>query len=139
MSADLLARYLVVSFGIFLVRQYALSSIPDELLEAARVDGAGEWWIFFRIVLPLMRGPIGTLTVLAFFQAWTTFAWPMVINMARGKCVLEVGLALFQTGFIVDLGRLSAAAALSLISSVIFFGAMRRNFVKGVATSGMKE
>ncbi|WP_430764212.1 hypothetical protein [Rhizobium sp. BR 315] len=75
----------------------------------------------------------------AFFQAWTTFAWPMVINMARGKCVLEVGLALFQTGFIVDLGRLSAAAALSLIPSVIFFGAMRRNFVKGVATSGMKE
>jgi len=135
----LLAGYLVMSFGIFLVRQYALTSIPDELLEAARVDGAGEWWIFFRIVLPLMRGPIGTLTVLAFFQAWTTFAWPMIVNTARDKYVLEVGLALFQTGFTVDLGRLSAAAALSLIPSVIFFGAMRRNFVKGVATSGMKE
>lgn len=135
----LLAGYLVMSFGIFLVRQYALTSIPDELLEAARMDGAGEWWIFFRIVLPLMRGPIGTLTVLAFFQAWTTFAWPMIVNTARDKYVLEVGLALFQTGFTVDLGRLSAAAALSLIPSVIFFGAMRRNFVKGVATSGMKE
>ncbi|HCJ72632.1 carbohydrate ABC transporter permease [Agrobacterium tumefaciens] len=135
----LLAGYLVMSFGIFLVRQYAISSIPDELMEAARMDGAGEWWIFFRIVLPLMRGPIGTLTVLAFFQAWTTFAWPMVVNTARDKYVLEVGLALFQTGFTVDLGRLSAAAALSLIPSVIFFGAMRRNFVKGVAASGMKE
>ena len=135
----LLAGYLVMSFGIFLVRQYAISSIPDELMEAARMDGAGEWCIFFRIVLPLMRGPIGTLTVLAFFQAWTTFAWPMVVNTARDKYVLEVGLALFQTGFTVDLGRLSAAAALSLIPSVIFFGAMRRNFVKGVAASGMKE
>ncbi|MBB6484782.1 carbohydrate ABC transporter permease [Rhizobium lusitanum] len=135
----LLAGYLVMSFGIFLIRQYALTSIPDELLEAARMDGAGEWWIFLRIVLPLMRGPIGTLTVLAFFQAWTTFAWPMIVNTARDKYVLEVGLALFQTGFTVDLGRLSAAAALSLIPSVIFFGAMRRNFVKGVATSGMKE
>ncbi len=135
----LLAGYLVMSFGIFLIRQYAISSIPDELMEAARMDGAGEWWIFFRIVLPLMRGPIGTLTVLAFFQAWTTFAWPMVVNTARDKYVLEVGLALFQTGFTVDLGRLSAAAALSLIPSVIFFGAMRRNFVKGVAASGMKE
>jgi multiple sugar transport system permease protein len=108
-------------------------------MEAARMDGAGEWWIFFRIVLPLMRGPIGTLAVLAFFSAWTTFAWPMVVNTARDKYVLEVGLALFQTGFTVDLGRLSAAAALSLIPSVIFFGAMRRNFVKGVAASGMKE
>ncbi|WP_309578296.1 MULTISPECIES: carbohydrate ABC transporter permease [Rhizobium/Agrobacterium group] len=135
----LLAGYLVMSFGIFLIRQYAISSIPDELMEAARMDGAGEWWIFFRIVLPLMRGPIGTLTVLAFFQAWTTFAWPMVVNTARDKYVLEVGLALFQTGFTVDLGRLSAAAALSLIPSVVFFGAMRRNFVKGVAASGMKE
>jgi len=135
----LLAGYLVMSFGIFLIRQYVISAIPDELMEAARMDGAGEWWIFFRIVLPLMRGPIGTLTVLAFFQAWTTFAWPMVVNTARDKYVLEVGLALFQTGFTVDLGRLSAAAALSLIPSVIFFGAMRRNFVKGVAASGMKE
>jgi len=135
----LLAGYLVMSFGIFLIRQYAISSIPDELMEAARMDGAGEWWVFFRIVLPLMRGPIGTLTVLAFFQAWTTFAWPMVVNTARDKYVLEVGLALFQTGFTVDLGRLSAAAALSLIPSVVFFGAMRRNFVKGVAASGMKE
>lgn len=135
----LLAGYLVMSFGIFLIRQYAISSIPDELMEAARMDGAGEWWILFRIVLPLMRGPIGTLTVLAFFQAWTTFAWPMVVNTARDKYVLEVGLALFQTGFTVDLGRLSAAAALSLIPSVVFFGAMRRNFVKGVAASGMKE
>ena len=135
----LLAGYLVMSFGIFLIRQYVISSIPDELMEAARMDGAGEWWIFFRIVLPLMRGPIGTLAVLAFFSAWTTFAWPMVVNTARDKYVLEVGLALFQTGFTVDLGRLSAAAALSLIPSVIFFGAMRRNFVKGVAASGMKE
>lgn len=135
----LMAGYMVMSFGIFLIRQYAINAIPNELLEAARIDGAGEWWIFFRIVLPLMRGPLGTLAVLAFFQAWTAFAWPMVVNTARDQYTLEVGLAMFQTGFTVDLGRLSAAAAIALVPSVLFFAAMRRNFVKGVAATGMKE
>jgi multiple sugar transport system permease protein len=135
----LMVAYLVMSFGIFLIRQYAISSLPDELLEAARIDGAGEWWIFLRIAVPLMRGPIGTLAVLAFFQAWTAFAWPLVVNSTKETYVLEVGLALFQTGFTVDLGRLSAAAALALVPSVLFFAVMRRNFVKGVAASGIKE
>ncbi len=104
-----------MSFGIFLVRQYVMTSIPDELLEAARVDGAGELWIFLRIVLPLMRGPLGALAVLAFFQAWTAFAWPLVVMTNKETYTLEVGLALFQTGFTVDIGRLSAAAALALV------------------------
>ena len=86
-----------------------------------------------------MRGPLGALSVLAFFQAWTAFAWPLVIATNRDTYTLEVGLALFQTGFTVDLGRLSAAAALALIPSVLFFSFMRRNFVRGVAASGLKE
>ncbi|MHC2286400.1 carbohydrate ABC transporter permease [Bradyrhizobium barranii] len=94
----LLIGYLIMSFGIFLVRQYVMTSIPDELLEAARVDGAGELWIFLRIVLPLMRGPLGALAVLAFFQAWTAFAWPLVVMTNKETYTLEVGLALFQTG-----------------------------------------
>jgi multiple sugar transport system permease protein len=135
----LLLGYLVMSFGIFLIRQYAISAIPNELLEAARIDGAGEWWIFLRIAVPLMRGPLGTLAVLAFFQAWTSFAWPLVVTSTKESYTLEVGLAMFQTGFTVDLGRLSAAAALSLVPSVVFFAAMRRNFVSGLAASGLKE
>jgi multiple sugar transport system permease protein len=135
----LLIGYLVMSFGIFLVRQYVVTSIPDELLEAARIDGAGEGWIFLHIVLPLLRGPMGALGVLAFFQAWTAFVWPIVIATTKESYTLEVGLALFQTGFTVDLGRLSAAAALALIPSVIFFAFMRRHFVEGVAATGLKE
>ncbi|MBL8589791.1 MAG: carbohydrate ABC transporter permease [Methylobacteriaceae bacterium] len=135
----LLIAYLVMSFGIFLIRQYAMTSIPDELIEAARVDGAGEWWIFLRVALPLMRGPLGALGVLAFFQAWTAFAWPLVVAAKTEAQVIEVGLALFQTGFTVELGRLSAAAAVALVPSVVFFAVMRRNFVRGVAASGMKE
>lgn len=137
--AGLLVAYLVMSFGIFLIRQYAQNSIPDELIEAARVDGAGEWWIFARVAVPLMRGPLGALGVLAFFQAWTAFAWPMVIVPQTDSRTLEVGLALFQTGFTIELGKLSAAAAVALGPSVLFFALMRRNFVRGVAASGMKE
>lgn len=135
----LLIGYLVMSFGIFLIRQYVITSIPDELLEAARMDGATEGWIFFKVVVPLLRGPLGALGVLAFFQAWTAFVWPLIVASNKESYTLEVGLALFQTGFTVDFGRLSAAAAIALIPSVTFFSMMRRHFVQGMATGGVKE
>lgn len=135
----MLIGYLVMSFGIFLIRQNVQHSIPDELLEAARIDGASEFWIFFVIALPLLRGALGALAVLAFFQAWTAFAWPLIIATTRDSYTIEVGLALFQTGFTVDLGRLSAASALVLIPSVSLFVLLRRNFVQGIASTGLKE
>jgi multiple sugar transport system permease protein len=135
----LLLGYLVMSFGIFLIRQNVIHSIPDELIEAARIDGAGELWIFWRIVLPLLRGALGALGVLAFFQAWTAFAWPLIVATTRESYTIEVGLALFQTGFTIDLGRLSAAAAVVLVPSVTLFVILRRNFVQGVASTGLKE
>lgn len=135
----MLIGYLVMSFGIFLVRQNAIHSIPDELIEAARIDGAGEFWIFLRIVLPLLRGALGALGVLAFFQAWTAFAWPLIVASRAESYTIEVGLALFQTGFTVDLGRLSAASALVLIPSITVFVLLRKNFVEGIASTGTKE
>lgn len=134
-----LLGYLVMSFGIFLVRQNVIHTIPEELLEAARIDGAGELWIFWRIVLPLLRGALGALFVLAFFQAWTAFAWPLIVLSTEQNYTIEVGLALFQTGFTVDLGRLSAASAIVLVPSVTLFVLLRRNFVEGVASTGLKE
>lgn len=138
-TQGLLIGYLVMSFGIFLIRQNVLASIPDELIEAARIDGAGEMWIYWHIVLPLLRGPMAALAVLAFFQAWTTFAWPMIVATRRSAYTIEVGLALFSTGYTVDLGKLSAASACVLIPSVLAFVLLRRNFVQGVASTGMKE
>lgn len=135
----LVLGYLVMAFGIFLIRQNVIHTVPDELLEAARMDGASEMLIFVRIVLPLLRGALGALAVLAFFQAWTAFAWPIIVATTRESYTIEVGLALFQTGFTVDLGRLSAAAALVLIPSVILFSILRKNFVQGIAATGIKE
>lgn len=138
-TAGLLIGYLVMSFGIFLIRQSVIHAIPDELIEAARIDGAGELWIFFFIVLPLLRGALGALAVLAFFQAWTAFAWPLIVATSRDSYTVEVGLALFQTGYTVDLGRLSAASALVLVPSVTIFVLLRKNFVEGIAATGIKE
>lgn len=135
----LLIGYLVMSFGIFLIRQNVIAAIPDELIEAARIDGAGEWWIFARIVVPLLRGPLGALGVLAFFQAWTAFAWPLIVATTKTSYTIEVGLALFQTGFTIDLGRLSAAAAIVMVPSITVFALFRRAFVQGIATGGLKE
>jgi multiple sugar transport system permease protein len=135
----LLVGYLVMSFGIFLIRQNVIHSIPDELLEAARIDGAGEFWVFFYIVLPLLRAPLAALGVLAFFQAWTAFTWPLIVSSTKTSYTIEVGLALFQTGFTVDVGRLSAASSVVLIPSVTLFVLLRRHFVQGVASTGLKE
>ena len=135
----LLVGYLVMSFGIFLIRQNVIASIPDELLEAARIDGGGELWIFWHVVLPLLRGPLAALAVLAFFQAWTAFAWPIVVTTRKTSFTIEVGLANFQSAYTIDLSLLSAASAAVMVPSVIAFVLLRRNFVEGIASSGMKE
>lgn len=135
----LLIGYLVMTFGIFLIRQNVIASIPDELLEAARIDGAGEFWIFGRVVVPLLKGPLAALAVLAFFQAWTTFAWPIIVMTRKSSFTIEVGLANFQSAYTVELSLLSAASAAVMVPSVLAFVLLRRNFVDGISTSGMKE
>jgi len=135
----LLIGYLVMSFGIFLIRQNVIHSIPDELLEAALIDGASEFWVFVYVVLPLLRGPLAALGVLAFFQAWTAFTWPLIVTSTKTTYTIEVGLALFQTGFTVDVGRLSAASSIVLIPSITLFVFLRRHFVQGVASTGLKD
>ena len=135
----LLVGYLVRSFGIFLIRQNVIASIPDELLEAARIDGAGELWIFWYVVLPLLRGPLAALAVLAFFQAWTAFAWPIIVTTRKASFTIEVGLANFQSAYTIDLSLLSAASAAVMVPSVLAFVLLRRNFVEGIAASGMKD
>jgi multiple sugar transport system permease protein len=86
-----------------------------------------------------LRSALWALAVLAFFQAWTAFAWPLIVATDRSSYTIEVGLALFQTGFTVDLGRLSAASAIVLVPSITLFVLLRRNFVEGVASTGLKE
>lgn len=134
----IIAPFLIMSYGIFFIRQSVLASIPDELMEAGRIDGASEWWIFTRVVMPLLVGPLSALGIFAFMQAWNQFVWPLIVAKSREMYTAEVGLALFQTGFTIDFGAVSAGSVISVAPILLVFFLLRRQIIEGVALSGLK-
>ncbi|GAA4441982.1 carbohydrate ABC transporter permease [Phytohabitans houttuyneae] len=134
----LILPFLATPFGVFLMRQYLLS-IPDELIEAARVDGAGELRIFARIVLPLCGPALATLTILTFLASWNNFLWPLVVATTEDKYTLPVALALYSVGQNrIDFGLVLAGAVAVLLPVVIVFVLLQRHFLRGIATTGLK-
>lgn len=132
------APYLIMSFGIFLMRQHIGHGIPDELLDAARVDGASELGIFLRVIVPLSSSAIGALGILAFIQAWAAFIWPLLMATNRSMYLMELGLSTFQFRFTVDYHYLSAAALLNTVPMLIAFVILRRRIMESVALTGLK-
>jgi multiple sugar transport system permease protein len=134
----LILPFLVGAFGAFLMRQYILG-IPDELLDAARVDGAGEYRIFFRIVLPLCGPALATLGVLAFLTNWNSFLWPLVVASTEDMYTLPVALALFSIGQQEsNIGLQMSGAVVFVLPIIILFFAMQRYVIRGIATTGLK-
>jgi len=134
----LVAPYLIMSYGIFFMRQNVLASIPDEILDASRIDGAGEFRIFFAIILPMLRGAAGALAIFAFMQTWAAFIWPLIITSDRGLWTMELGLGMFQYRFTVDLGPINAGSMLSILPVLTVFLLMRRHIVRGITLTGLK-
>jgi multiple sugar transport system permease protein len=134
----LVAPYLIMSYGIFFMRQNIMASIPDELLDAARIDGASEWAIFLRVVFPMLSGPIGAISIFAFQQTWAAFIWPLIITSSRELWTMELGLGMFQYRFTVDLGPINAGSMLSIIPVLIMFLLMRKKIIQGITLTGMK-
>ena len=132
------APYLIMSFGIFLMRQHIGHSIPDELLDAARVDGASELKIFIRVIVPLCSSAIGALGILAFIQAWAAFIWPLLMATNRSMYLMELGLSTFQFRYTADYHLLSAASVLNTIPMLIAFVILRRRIIESVALTGLK-
>ena len=132
------APYMVMSFGIFLMRQHIGHSIPEELLDAARVDGASELKIFLRLIVPLCSSPIGALGILAFIQAWAAFIWPLLMATTRSMYLMELGLSTFQFRYTADYHLLSAAAILNTVPMLIAFIILRRRIIESVALTGLK-
>jgi multiple sugar transport system permease protein len=130
--------YLIMSFGIFFIRQNVIASIPDELMMAARIDGASELRIFTRIILPLLGSACSALSIFAFIQAWTAFIWPLLIANTQNLYTMELGLAQFQTGFAINFGLTAAGSVISLIPVVVVFLLLRRRIITGVALTGIK-
>jgi len=129
---------LVMSFGIFLMRQHVASAIPDELLEAARVDGASEWWTFRRVLVPLSGSAMAAVGIFAFIQAWAAFIWPLLVANNQLLFNLEVGLTAFQFRFSTDYGKLMAGSTLSTLPMLIVFLLLRRRIIENMALTGIK-
>lgn len=136
--AGLILPFLVGAFGVFLMRQF-IGGIPDELLDAARVDGAGEHYIFWRIIMPLCGPAIATLTILTFLGSWNSFLWPLVVATSESMYTLPVAIALFATGQQeTNIALLMAGAVVVIVPVLIVFIVLQRYFTQGIAMTGIK-
>jgi alpha-1,4-digalacturonate transport system permease protein len=125
------------AFGIFMVRQFMVA-IPDELIEAARLDGAGEFTIFLRIVLPLSKPIIAVLVIFTFMWRWNDFAWPLVVLTDRDMFTVPLGLNLLRGEINPDWGNVMALALLSLLPMLAIFLVFQRYLIQGIASTGLK-
>ncbi len=123
------------AFGTFLLRQYFLS-IPRELEEAARVDGAGYFEIWWRIIMPLATPAIATLGVFSFMGAWNSFLWPFIMVSTAEMRTLTVALRSLQTEYGTEWGMMMAGSLIAMLPMLVIFLAAQRYFVRGIATSG---
>jgi multiple sugar transport system permease protein len=134
----LILPFLVAPFGVFLMRQY-IKGLPHDLLDAGRVDGAGELRIFARIILPLCGPALATLGILTFLASWNNFLWPLVVAQTEDTYTLPVALALFSKGQnATNYGLLLAGATVVVMPILLVFLAFQRRFIEGIATTGIK-
>ena len=130
--------FLVSPFGVFLMRQFILG-LPKDLLDAGRIDGAGELAIFARIILPLCGPALATLGILTFLGSWNNFLWPLVVAQSEDKYTLPVALALYATGQnSTNYGLLLAGATVTILPILLIFLIFQRKFIEGIATTGLK-
>jgi multiple sugar transport system permease protein len=136
--AAVILPYAAGAFGVFLMRQFMLS-LPSDLLDQARVDGAGEWTIFWRIVLPLVKPALATLGIFQFLATWNNFLWPLVVLTDESKYTLPVALATFAIGQNKAEYGLLMAGAVALVAPVILvFLLLQRHFTQTIAMTGLK-
>lgn len=125
------------AFGVFMMRQF-YEGIPDELCEAARIDGLNEYQIWWRIMLPLSKPALSTLVIFTFVNTWNDFLGPMIYLTETKLKTLQIGLRMFITQYSSEYGLIMAASVLSLIPVLIVFLSLQKYFVQGVASSGLK-
>lgn len=135
--AVLIIPHAGAAFGVFLLRQFFLS-VPDELLDAARVDGAGDFRIFGTIVLPLARPALTTLAIFTFQGYWNDFLWPLVVISDDRYRTLQVGLTVFRHRDTTDWGPMMASATIATLPMVVVFLLGQRYFIKGIAVTGIQ-
>ncbi len=135
--AGLIVTELVGVWGIFLMRQYFLS-IPRELEDAARVDGASEWQVFYRVALPLAKPALATVALFSFVETWKSFLWPLIVTRSMGMRPVEVGIAAFHGIYFTNWPFQMAAAVTAVVPILVLFLFTQRYFVRGIQLAGLK-
>lgn len=125
------------AFGVFLMRQF-YQGVPDELCDTARIDGLSEYGIWARIMLPLSKPALSTLTIFTFVATWNDFLGPMIYLTDTKLKTIQIGLRMFISQYSAEYGLIMAASVVSIIPVVIVFLALQKYFVQGVAASGIK-
>lgn len=136
-AGALIVPSFVNAFGIFLSKQ-ACDDIPNELIEAARMEGASNWSIYLKIVLPLLKPTVGALTIFTFLNYWNDYLNPLIMINDIKKMTLPLALSYFSSQHTADLSATMAASALIMIPVIIVFLMFQKQFIKGIATTGMK-
>lgn len=124
-------------FGIFMMKQH-IASVPDEILEAARIDGANEFYIFHKIVIPMAKNGISSIAIFQFLWAWEDFLWPYLVIDDSKKQLLSVGLKMFNGQYSTDYGALFAATTISIIPVLAVYLFFQKQFIAGIAASAVK-
>jgi multiple sugar transport system permease protein len=135
--AGLISTELVSVWGIFLLRQY-FRTVPRELEDAARIDGAGPWRIFWSVSLPLAKPALATLGLFAFIEAWKNLLWPLIVTRSMEMRTVEVGIASFHGMFITNWPYQMAAAVTAVVPIALVFLFTQRYFVQGIQMTGFK-
>lgn len=137
--AGLIVPNLISAYGIFLMRQFILD-LPDELLDAARMDGASEFAIYYRIVLPLCLPALATLGTFTFIGTWNSFLWPLLVVSSRTLFTIPLGLNSLRlyAGEARNLNLLMAGTSLAIVPVLLVFVFMQRFFIRGIALTGLK-
>lgn len=125
-------------FGVFLMRQNFMA-FPDELMEASRIDGAGDFRTFVRIVCPAMKPAFASLAILSFIQQWGNYLWPLIALNKKESFTIPLVLALINTGGnVVDYGAIMVGAVMALLPVLIFFLILQKNFIEGMLSGAVK-
>ena len=130
--------WMISPFGVFLMRQ-AMYSVPNELLDAARIDGASDWTAFWRIVVPLVKQNMAALALLIFIFRYDDLLWPLVVAQSTDMYPVTIGLVEFIGEFFVEYDLYTAAAVMTIVPIFVIYLVLQRFIIEGIATQGMKS
>jgi cellobiose transport system permease protein len=136
--AAVIVPFLVTSFGIFMMRQYASQSVPDELIEAARVDGCSTWRIYWNVVLPALRPAAAVLAIFTFMQTWNDFLWPLVALQDPENPTVQISLRTLGTGYYQDYSQVFAGTAIAVVPLLVVFVIFGRQIIGGIMEGALK-